>query len=346
MALSTIPNYDEKERKRALKYIRDVYPQVYGTKTVLEITPHLTDAEKEDPSVERNLASIACHYRFQFPPNYKEPDSREPHYRCLTSDCLMMMWEKPEDKPQNINRFALKRGQSKSFPIDLSTVQGHLTLAFWLEHPLVKIYGIENPFCTSSPIYEMRIRGNVIKHDFELVNENYAIGQEILAIVPDKEASEEEKKTAAIELTNLASFIGMDTVGLTQAELIIGLLGKKMDGKAYQERAKYRRYQALNNDERDLEIALSKAIEYKFIQDTGVEGWKMDDGTLLGGDRSQALNYLREKRAAFNKLMERVRIHGDKTPSISDVEELVSEPSENVRQNKPLRPAKKTVVEA
>lgn len=335
------PDFDEKKQKEALKYIREAYPEVYGSRTVIEIRPYLTEQEIADNS-ERNIGSQSMNYRFQVPNHMKAKDNRVPHYRSVTTDGLVLFWDKLENRPQNINRFGLKKGEVKTFDIDLNQIQGLYMLAFWIEHPLVKVYGMENQFCTTSPIFEMRIRGNVIKHDWELVNENYAIGQEILQIALSASSKDGKNEAATMELVNMASFLGMETVGLTAAELVIGLLGKKMDGKAYQERVKYRRYQALGADERDLEIALAKAIEYKFIQDTGNEGWKMDDGTLLGADRGQVLAYLREKKAAFNKLMDRVRVHAEKAPSISDVEELVSDPSDGVRQTKPLREAKKT----
>jgi hypothetical protein len=324
----------EQEIKKYLSYIKEEYPEVYGSKTTIEVSPYLTEQEKEARSkgegAERRIAAQSLRYRFIVPDSLRDKDDRKPHWRAITQDGYVTVYEKTEDAPEKIRSLSFRDTESFKFDVDLNTAQGLLMLAFWIEHQFGDVYGMDNPFLTK-PLFTVKIRGNVIHHDFELINENGAIYNEII------EMASLPKAEAAMEISNLCAFLDHRTTGKTLAELVIDLLGKKMDGIAYVKRGDYRRYKALTTDEKEIEIAVNKAIHYKFIQNTSSEGFKLDDGTPLGASKASVINYFAEKKAAYKKLMERVQVRLESDQTISDVEEIVANPSNEVRQTQPRK---------
>ena len=318
----------EQELKDKLQYIKKAYPEVYGDRTIIEVSPYLTQEEIEE-GVQKTLTTQSLRYRFAVPKDLVDEDNRVPHWRAVTGDGLVEVYERSEDKPDKVRSVTIKSGNAVKFEIDLKSVQGLMMLAFWLENPFTEVYGIENKFKVK-PLYLVKIRGNVIHHDLEMINENGVIHNEIMDMA--------KSDTAVVDMTNLCAFLGVKTTGVTLAELTISLLGKRMDGIAYSKRADYRRYKAMTTDQKEIEVAVKKAMEHGFIKDTGAEGWKLDDGTPLGGTEASVLNYFSEKKAAMKKLLDRVQVKAEGSVMLEDVKEIIDTPSDGVRTERRVVP--------
>lgn len=306
--------------KEKLEYVKQAYPEVYGTRVTLEISPYRTEDEIRD-NASKTITN-ALGYRFTVPKSESAKDTRQIHHRWYTTDGLVVFSTEAADKPDNVLRLTLKTGQTHKIDIDTTTQEGLEALAFFIENPYYKTVGIENKFLLTAPLFEVKIRGNVIRAKYENINELAAIYNEVLDL-----GLNENQEEAKIDVINLCAFMGVPTINKTIGEMTIDLLGENANGVIFNDKPKYRKYMSMNKDEKEIEVLVAKAIEHGFIKNTD-EGFKLDDTTPLGSSLTIVVNYFKEKKGAMNKLRDRVDFVAEKQETIADVQDIADNTKE------------------